>query len=153
MPTAIVQKSTFSPLEYRNGKIYVSVTMDGQTRSEYFFDTGASLFPLITTQEEWERLTRRRFDDPRNHRYTLPSWNDTWLETVGAPMTGRLKMGPVSSQRPMVFFINDGRFRIDQMPKTRGIIGNALLVREYAIVIDLPGRRMGFIRSADLVPN
>lgn len=150
LPTAILQKSRFSPLDYRNGKIYVPVTLDGQTRSEYVFDTGASLFPLMTTQEEWERLTRRRFDDPRNHRYTLPSWNDTWREAVGAPMMGRLRMGPVSSGRPMVFFVNDARFRIDQLPKTRGIIGNALLVREYAIVIDIPGRRMGFIRSVDL---
>jgi hypothetical protein len=34
----------------------------------------------------------------------------------------------------MVFFVNDARFRIDQMLKTRGLIGNALVVREYAIV-------------------
>lgn len=36
------------------------------------------------------------------------------------------------------------------MPNTRGIIGNALLVQEYAIVIDLPGKRIGFILSEDL---
>lgn len=150
IPAEILEKATFSALDYRNGKIYVPVTLDGETRAEYFFDTGSSLFPLVTTREEWERLTRRRVNDPKNQRYTLPSWNDTWLDFVGAPMTGRLGIGPVLGKKPMVFFVNDAKFRIDQMPNTRGIIGNALLVRDYAIIIDLPSRRMGFIRSRDL---
>lgn len=147
---AVLQKATFLPLEYRNGKIYVPLTVDGETRSDYFFDSGASLFPLVTDKEEWIRLTQRKVDDPRNQRYTLPSLNDKWLEVIGAPMTGSLKIGPVSAKEPMVFFINDPTFRVDRMPNTRGIIGNSLFVREYAVVIDIPGRRIGFIRSADV---
>ncbi len=153
LPPAIIEKTTFVPLDYRNGKIYVPLTVDGQTRVEYFFDTGASLFPLVTDREEWMRLTQRQTDDPRNSRYTLPSLNDKWLETIGAPMNGRLKLGPVSAKNAMVFFIDDATFRVDRIPKTRGIIGNALFVREYAVVIDIPGRRMGFIRSAELAHN
>jgi len=150
LPPAISRKTKFFPLDYRNGKIYVPVTLDGQASSQYFFDTGSSLFPLMTTRDEWRRLTGREPEAPGNVRYTVPSWNDVWMETIGAPMLGQLGVGPVTAKAPMVFFINDARFQVDRMPNTRGIIGNALIAADHAIVIDLPGRRIGFIRSKDL---
>jgi hypothetical protein len=150
LPLAIERVMTFEPVERRNDKLYVRVAVDGVNQPGYFFDTGASLATLATTPEEWRRLTGRTLDDPRNVRHKLPTWNDAWLESVSAPMIGSLSIGPVRRSSPPIVTFDDPAYRLDALPGTRGLVGNALFTADHAIVIDLRRLRIGFARSADL---
>jgi hypothetical protein len=152
LPRAIEQAAAFLPIEHRNGKVYVPVDVQGTRHHQFFFDTGASIFPLAVSQADWQRMTQRAPHDSRNQRLTVPSWNNTFFEMVGAPLNGTIRVGPVSRRAPLVFFVNDARFTFDALPGTQGLLGNALFADEFVVILDLPGRRIGFAKSAALRP-
>lgn len=42
---------------YRNDKMFLPLTRAGATYDDSFYDSGASLFPVSTTKEIWQRAT------------------------------------------------------------------------------------------------
>lgn len=144
LPQEVVAGITYLDAELRNGKLYVPVAFDGATQRGFFFDTGASAFAMVTSVDEWTRLTGRRRDDPSNVRVTGSSWEDE-ATFVGAPMSGTLGAGPASLVSPTVWFADDPRFSFANWPATRGMVGNELFAGQAIVVVDLPRRRFGVL--------
>jgi hypothetical protein len=57
LPAALAAHVEFTPIAYRDHKIFVGVAVNGSTRRDLAFDTGSSTAALITTRD---RLRRRR---------------------------------------------------------------------------------------------
>jgi hypothetical protein len=144
VPSDFVAGITYLDAEQRNGRLYVPVSFNGATQPGFFFDTGASAFAMVTSQDEWTRLTGRRPDDPANVRLTGSSW-EVEVTFVGAPMRGTLSVGPASLAQPKVWFADDQRFSFSNWPATRGMVGNELFSEDAIIVVDLPRHRFGVL--------
>lgn len=149
VPPAIARAAQFVPIEYRDAKMYVPIEVAGERQAGVFFDSGASAFPLVLGQAEWERVTGRKPEDARNQRMLVPGWTKS-STFIGAPLAGALRLGPAVKQAPLVFFSPDAEFRFDAVPDVRGLIGNALFADRFAVIVDLPRRRLGLIASETL---
>src|ERR1051326_4932958 len=66
LPPTVQHQIDVTPIETRNGKMFVAVTLNGREEHGLFYDTGSSLFSLMTTRNRWRELTGRRPDDPAN---------------------------------------------------------------------------------------
>ncbi len=152
LPGDLASRVTFIRAVHRNGKLYVPIEVAGVAEEGIFFDSGASSFSLVTSPQEWRRLTGRRGDESSNRRMTVSSW-DTDITMVGAPMTGALRVGPVVRRRPTIWFTADRRFSFDSWPSTRGLFGNELFVDQFVVVVDLPHGRFGVATSDMAQPN
>lgn len=146
LPDGLAARMTFVPATVRNGKLYLPVALNGQLRGDIFFDTGASAFALTTSPTSWRALTGRRGTETSNRRLTVSSW-DTTLTLVGARLQGDLTVGIATLRRPMVWHTLDERFSFSAWPDTHGFIGNELFADGFAIVLDLPNRRLGIAIS------
>lgn len=149
LPRELEQTADFLSIEDRNGKIYVPLQFLGTRQDGFFLDTGSSAFAVITSSSEWRHMTRRDVDDPRNERLQVPSWDQS-VDLIGAPLLGELRFGPVVAHAPSVYAVADGPFSFDRLPRTRGLIGNALFWAAFMLVLDLPRGRVGIVRSAAL---
>ncbi|MFN7932825.1 MAG: hypothetical protein U0R19_05825 [Bryobacteraceae bacterium] len=141
---------SFAPLRYRNGKVFVTVRMGGREESGFFYDTGSSALPLVTTRGRWMELTGRRPEDAGNTVWKVKSWgNDAAL--VGARMSGPLCVGTACVEGPMVYFESSGleNLRFDKYPyPAEGLIGNAVFLDQYSVVVDLAGQRLGLVKGS-----
>jgi hypothetical protein len=142
LPENLETRATFLPALHRNGKLYVPVEVDGEAQTGIFFDTGASPFSLVTSPEEWRRLTGLRGDEASNARRTVSSWN-TDITLVGSRMLGNVRLGPGMWPRPVIWFTADPRLRFDAWPATTGLLGNELLAERFVVVVDVPRGRIG----------
>ena len=59
LPYDIYRKTRWTDAVLRDGKLFVPVEAGGRPRSDFFFDTGASLFPLSVDLAEWKALSGR----------------------------------------------------------------------------------------------
>jgi len=59
LPPAVEQRAAFTPLEYRDGKMFVAFTVDGRQETQMFYDSGSSAFAIATTRTRWMDLTGR----------------------------------------------------------------------------------------------
>ena len=146
LPGDLASRVTYLRAEHRNGKLYLPVEVAGIAAEGIFFDSGASAFSLITSPQEWRRLTGRRGDEPSNRRMTVSSW-DTDITMIGAPMTGALKVGPVVREDPTIWFTPDSRFSFGAWPSTTGLCGNELFADQFVVVVDVPRGRVGIAAS------
>ena len=152
LPGDLASRVTFIRAVHRNGKLYVPIEVAGVAEEGIFFDSGASSFSLVTSPQEWRRLTGRRGDESSNRRMTVSSW-DTDITMVGAPMTGALRVGPVVRRRPVIWFTPDSRFSFDNWPSTTGMFGNELFADQFIVVVDVPHGRVGVAASDTAQPN
>jgi hypothetical protein len=151
LPDDLAARMEFVPATLRNGKLYLPVTLNGHVRGDIFFDTGASAFALTTSPESWRALTGRRGTERSNRRLTVSSW-DTNVTLVGASMQGDLTVGTATLRRPLVWHTLDERFSFSAWPDTDGFIGNELFAERFAMVLDLPNRRLGIATSGPQTP-
>lgn len=151
LPANLEAQATFVAAVARNGKLYVPINIGGIIENGFFFDTGTAL-PLVTSPEEWRRLTGRRGDELSNERLSGPSW-DIILSMVGAPMRQAVAIGPARRQRPVIWFTPDERVSFSVWPATKGLIGNELFKDGFVVVVDLPRGRFGIARSESAQPN
>jgi hypothetical protein len=147
-------KFDFVPLDYRDHKIFVALTLNGSAESDIIFDTGSSALPLFTTARRWQVWTGRRTDDPRNLVLKGKSWGKE-VTLAGAPLKGSLCLGKACLSDPLIFFaptvlanldLERARYRIS------GILGNALFDGRFTAVVDLPHRRFGLMAGSAAYP-
>ena len=149
LPADITKTVSFVPLIRRNEKLFVPVTLNGKEYpDDFFFDTGASLFPVVTTRNFWQQTTGRTGDEPDNRVVTGQSWGDR-IKLVGAPLQGEAQIGTVRLSHPLAYFVVTGKDNLDfdkWQYKVKGSIGNALFYEDCVVVIDLPHNRFGVAR-------
>lgn len=114
---------------------------------DFFYDSGASLFPVSTTPEIWRRVSGRTGREPDNVVWTVPSGGEP-VTLVGAPAAARLAVGRARLERPLVFHLASGPERLDPKNwgfRASGLVGNVLFAERYLVIVDLPRRRFGLV--------
>ena len=149
-PHSVETQVSFAPLQYRDGKVFVSVRIGGRDVSGFFYDTGSSALPLVTTRERWSDLTGRKPDDPANEVWTVKSWGKD-AALIGARLPGSLCIGAACIDSPMIYFERSGlenlRFDKYKFP-ANGLIGNAIFMDQYSVVVDLASQRLGLMKGS-----
>jgi hypothetical protein len=139
-------KLTYVPARYQHGYLFVPLRVANRPVEDFFYDTGASAFALVTTASTWRQFTGRTGSEPGNLRMTVSSWGKQ-VEDVGAPVAGAVEIGPVRAVRPLVFHQREVAGAPDFFARnpglSGGIIGNALFADSSVVVIDLARRRFG----------
>lgn len=157
LPPEVERRASFTTLEYRNNKIFVTFTLNGKEEKEMFFDSGSSAFALSTTRSRWVGMTGRQPNDSRNEKWDVKSWDKT-AHMVGAPMKGEMCFGGACLPSPLVFFESSGLEvgDFDHYPyKASGLFGNVAFDGRVTVIVDVPHRRFGLIVGSlgNLVPK
>ena len=133
-------RASFVDVEVRGEKIFVPVRA-GDFRSEgFFFDTGTSAFPVVTTKEVWKRLTGREGTEAGNDVVVVPSWGEQ-VTLVGAPVKGELSIGAFRIPNTTAYFTSTG------LVETDGVLGNALFYDCCTVIVDLQRNRFGIVEG------
>jgi hypothetical protein len=149
LPEDVEGRIQFAPMEYRDRKIFVAVTLNGATRRDMIFDTGSSAVPIETTRRHWLEWTGRREDDAKNRLMVVNAWGKP-ARLVGAPLTGGLCVGAACLPAPLAYFESTGlrSLDFDSLFDTAGLIGNVPFDGRYTVVVDVPHRRFGLFAGA-----
>jgi len=146
LPDEFLSRVSFTSLNRRNNKLFVTIQLGDTASSNFFFDSGSSMFPIITTKQLWKRLTGLQGNESSLLRAKVASWGKDVIE-VGAPIKGGVRLGILTVPNAIAYF-DSTRDEFASYPfKTDGLIGNALLYDDYTVVIDLVKNRFGILRE------
>jgi hypothetical protein len=156
LPDGLARRATFVPTAYEHGYVFVPMTINGLAFSDFFYDTGASLFPITTTAATWHTLTNRSERERGNTVWRVSSWG-TMIDEVGAPALGDVRIGTFRDQHPLVFHEAAGSPHPDFFASVPyhvgGTFGNALFYDRNIVIIDLPHQRFGIAESPEVAPS
>jgi len=157
LPTEVERRATFTPLEYRDGKMFVTFRINDNPEREMFFDSGSSAFAMTTSRRRWLELTGRQPDDSRNEKWNVNSWGNV-ARMIGAPMKGEMCFARACLPSPLVFFESSGLKNLDfdqYRSKASGLFGNAPFDGRVTVIVDIPHARFGVIAGslANLIPR
>lgn len=146
LPDGLAHRASFVPVTYQYGYVFVPLVINGIVFKDFFYDTGASLFPLTTTAATWHTLTGRTSQEADNVIWRVSSWGSI-IDEVGAPALGSMQIGAFRSDHPLVFHQAERSAHPDFFASVPyhvgGTIGNALFYDKDVVIIDLPHRRFG----------
>lgn len=132
----------FVPLEYQNRKILLTLNVSG-TSQKYIFDTGSSLIPITTLDENFFNLVKGASTKPTDTLY-LNSWGKK-EPFIGAKIKTPIKISDqqINISNKKIYYTSS-----ESIEKTlneigvKGLIGNDLFINDK-IVIDLVNNRFG----------
>lgn len=146
MPVAMPRAITYVPARYEHGYLFVPLRVAGRPVDDFFFDTGASSFALVTSASTWRTFTGRTGSEPDNVRVSVSTWGKQ-VEDIGAPVAGSVEVGSMHVVRPLVFHQREVPGEPDFFARnptlSGGLIGNAMFADSTIVVIDLARRRFG----------
>lgn len=156
MPHGLEGEVNYLPVTYNKyGNILVSATINGHAKPNVMFDTGSSIFAMVTGRGNWMEWTNRRADDLRNSTMRVNSWGRTAV-LIGAPLTGTLCVGRACADHPVVFFESSGlqNLSFEEGSSTgSALIGNVLFDGRFTVIVDLAGRRLGLFEGSLTIPE
>lgn len=79
--------------------------------------------------------------------WTVSSWGKN-AALIGAPLPGSLCVGTACIDSPAIYFEPSGlqNLQFDRYPyPASGLIGNAVFLDRYSVVVDLQGQRLGLV--------
>jgi hypothetical protein len=150
LPASVASRAQFVPADNRGGKLYVTLTANGEIERNMFFDTGSSSSSLVTAPMSWKRLTGRKPGDPRNSRWGSSNWGKNAV-MVSAPMSGNVCVASACIPRPTIKFESTGlrNFDFANYPtKTEGYFGLVLFDGRFTVIVDVPHGRFGLVRGS-----
>ena len=137
-----IKQFEFVPLEYKNRKILLTLNVSG-TSQKYIFDTGSSLTPITTLDENFFNLVKGESTKPTDTLY-LNSWGKK-VPFIGAKINKPVKISdqPISIADKKIYYTSSESIRktLNEIG-VEGIIGNDLFINDK-IVIDLVNNRFG----------
>ena len=131
---------SFEKCKIENNRIMVPININGKT-FYFMYDTGASLFPMMTTLTNWKGLTNQKNND------TLSVTNfGNQVTMFGSNSSKSIKIGNNSLSDFAVYYAKDNNFddMFEQL-KCDGIIGNSFFFNK-TICIDYKTKRFGIAR-------
>jgi hypothetical protein len=148
LPPALDRGIEYLPLRFQDGHVLVAAAIDGRQVLDAMYDTGASMFPLVTSRATWLEWTHRQPEDPLNSTLRVNSWGREAV-LVGAPV-GTLCIGTACLSRPEIYFASSGipAFDQDEHPQLPAAFGNAIFDARYTVIVDIPGRRLGLVHGS-----
>jgi hypothetical protein len=127
LPYALFKNTKWSDAVLRGGKLYVPVEIEGQRRNDFFFDTGASLFPVSTNFSQWQAITGR-VQPSKGDRRILGNGMGHRVELIGAHSKQPIAIGSLPAQQLQVFYQAGTTDPFAEYPSpTAGFVGNAAL--------------------------
>jgi hypothetical protein len=145
---ALMESSAFTPVDVRDGKLFIDIEIGDERLEDVFFDTGASAFPLHVDLPVWQRLTGRNGAEVSNTRWQVRSWGTT-VNFVGAPALGEMAVGGARIARPTVFYLEEKPESFKDWPfPVQGLIGNVPFL-DQVVVLDMRPESSRFGLIAD----
>jgi hypothetical protein len=145
-PYAIYKRTRWASATLRNGKLFVPVTIGGEARDGFFFDTGASLLPVSVDEADWRSLTGKAAAAGASEVIEGKAWGKP-IQILGAPGLERLEIAGVAVERPMVFFNSADPQHYRKYPFTaRGLIGSRAVWDEVVVLYLGPQMMFGVVR-------
>lgn len=128
---------SFQPCIIKDGRIKIPLSIDD--KEEYvLFDTGSSLFSLLTTEERALKIS----DDKIIDSLQTSTWGEYYM-VYGRMVQSKIQFGKIQLKQSIVFY--DKRHTFDSFYKEEriwGITGNAYFLNNI-IIIDYKNKRFG----------
>lgn len=131
------QNVNFQPAELAEGRITIPLTINGKV--EYLmYDTGSSIFNLVTTEENANRMSENVVIDS----LSVNSWGD-YLAVFGQKITADVKFGNITLPSANVYYIKNPIVEdFFKQQNIWGITGNAYFLNKI-VIIDYKNSRFG----------
>ena len=131
---------SFIKCKIENNRIMVPIMVNGKTHY-FMYDTGSSLFPMMTSFNNWKEITTQKIND------TLSVTNfGNPVIMVGSNSSKEINIGMNSLADFAVYYAKDNNFdKMFEQLKCDGIIGNAFFFNT-TICIDFKTKRFGIAK-------
>jgi len=108
--------------------------------SPIIFDTGSSIFSLVLSKENWQKVVNKndRLNPPL--KLEVPAWGNT-VRLYGAKAIAPVCMGHISVESD-VYFVDDPKLDLGNQG-VAGLVGNAILRDNYVLILDYKNKRIG----------
>jgi hypothetical protein len=133
------KKAAFQSFKMEEGRIKIPLNINNKTE-DLMFDTGSSLFQLITTEANAIQIS----NGPAIDSLKISSWGDYYM-VYGNKVNSAIKFDTKTLQPAVVYF--DKKHKSDQFNKDEkiwGITGNAYFLKNI-IIIDYKNKKFGVL--------
>lgn len=140
LPPAWEEQARWAPLRRSAyGHVVLQITVDGTPRWA-MFDTGSSLFHLLTDPYQWQQLTTGEVSET----FPITAWGES-MEVTGGLARARFALGGQPLAVPIIHYLEgEDRRRFLEDNDLVGILGNAPFL-EHILVLDFPRQRCGVV--------
>ena len=130
-------KVNFQPYKIKDGRIKIPLTIDGK-QADLLFDTGSSLFSLMTTEERASKISTEKVIDSLK----VSSWGDFYM-VYGREATSKINFGQKQLNPAVVFYDKVKRYdKFYDEENIWGVTGNAYFLNNV-VIIDYKNKRFG----------
>jgi hypothetical protein len=130
-------KAKFQPYKIKDGRIKIPLTIEGKTE-DLLFDTGSSLFALMTTEKRARAISNEKDIDSLK----ISSWGEYYY-VYGKKIKEKIKFGQKKLSAALVFYDRLNKFdKFYDEEKIWGITGNAYFLKN-TVIIDYKQRLFG----------
>lgn len=130
-------KAAFRSYKIKDGRIKIPLTINGKNE-DVMFDTGSSLFALITTKEKANAISNNNITDS----IKISSWGEYYM-VYGSSINKPVMFGNKKLMKANVYYDNqkssEDFYREEQV---LGITGNAYFLKNV-VIIDYKNKRFG----------
>ncbi len=121
--------ANFIPYKIKNGRIKIPLNIDGKSE-DLLFDTGSSLFSLITTEERANKITEDKVVDSLK----ISSWGNYYM-VYGKKEKTKVKFGSKSLNQTIVYYDKQkGNEKFYKEEEIWGVTGNAYFLNNIVII-------------------
>ncbi len=129
--------AAFRPYKIKDGRIKIPFTINGKDE-DVMFDTGSSLFALITTKERAQLISGKPITDSLK----ISSWGEYYM-VYGQPINTPVKFGNKTLAQANVYYDNQkSSADFYKEEEISGITGNAYFLKNI-VIIDYKHKRFG----------
>jgi hypothetical protein len=126
---AAYSNATFMPYKIKDGRIKIPLTIDSKNE-DLLFDTGASLFSLITTEARANKITEDKIVDSLK----ISSWGKYYM-VYGKKEKTNVKFGSKTLQQTIIYYDKQkGNEKFYTEEEIWGITGNAYFLNNIVII-------------------
>lgn len=133
------QNAAFELFTEKQGRIFIPLVIDGK-KEDLLFDTGSSIFPLMTTEQRAVKIGGDIIADSLK----ISSWGDYYM-IYGNKIKSKIEFGNKRLNEAIVYY--DKQKRNDQFfnnEKIWGITGNAYFLNNI-VIIDYKNKKFGVL--------
>ncbi len=142
LPPTWEAQIAWAPLRLtEHGHVVLQIEVDGARRWA-MFDSGSSLFHLLTDPLQWQQLTTGEVTE----RFPIAAWGQA-KEVCGGPARRAFSLGGQPLSVPVVHYLEgEDERRFLEAHDLIGLLGNAPFL-QVGLVLDFPQRRAGMLAA------
>ncbi len=138
--SALENYFSFEKCKIENKRIIVPIILKGKTHF-FMYDTGSSLFPMVTSFSNWKEITNQKINDT----LSITNFGNPVI-MLGSNASIEINIGMNTLTDFGVYYEKDNYFdKMFEQLKCDGIIGNAFFFNK-TICIDFKNKRFGITK-------